>query len=107
MDNQYRNSSGKIIGKISGDVFCRNVKKSKHLLRKWNAFGIDKAVLDNLIRNGIQKIKVHETEEDIDYETSIKDFVEKGIEAEFANCGKQIFLPLENFDKKDIKQNNN
>jgi hypothetical protein len=99
MDTKYRNASGKIIGKVSGDAYCTKVVKSKHLLRKWDAWGIDKTVMDNLIRNGISKIIIHEKEEDFDYETSVKDFVEKGIEEDFGH-GKQIFLPLVNFQRK-------
>ena len=100
MNTQYKNSSGKIIGKVSGDVFCKKVVKSKHLLRKWDAWGIDKTVMDNLIRNGISKIIIHEKEEDVDYETSVKDFVEKGKEEDFGH-GKQMFLSLVNFKKEE------
>jgi hypothetical protein len=99
MDTKFKNASGKVIGKVSGDVFCKKVVKSKHLLRKWNAWGIDKAVVDSLIRNGIKQIIVHEKEENIDYETSVKDFVEKGIKEDFGH-GDQIFLSLENFTKE-------
>jgi hypothetical protein len=60
MDTRFKNASGKIIGEVSGDVFCKRVVKSKHLLRKWNAWGIDKTVMDNLIINGIRKIIIHE-----------------------------------------------
>jgi hypothetical protein len=99
---QYKNFKGKFIGKISEDTFCKNVKKSKHLLRKWNAWGIDKAIVDSLMRDGVQKIRVHEKEENIDYETSVKDFVEKGVEGDFGH-GKQIFLQLEYFDTTATK----
>jgi hypothetical protein len=48
-------------------------------------------------------IIIHEKEEDIDYEASVKDFVEKGIEGDFGQ-GKQIFLPQGNFEKIQSKE---
>lgn len=97
MNKQYKNTNGKIIGEISDKVFCKKVIKSKHLLRKWNAWGIDKSVVDSLVRDGIQKIIVHDKEEKINYEISVKNFVEKGLEADLGHS-MQIFLPLEYFD---------
>ena len=94
----FRNPGGKIIGRISENAFCRKVKKSQHLFRKWNAWGIDKAVVESLVRDEIPRILIHDKEEKIDYEVSVKDFAEKGIEGEFGH-GEQIFLPLENFEK--------
>jgi len=97
----FKNSSGKFIGKITGNVFEKKVKKSKHLLRKWISWGIDKSVLDILVRDGIQKIIIHETEEKIDYSVPVKNFAEKGIEADFG-YSRQIFLPLVFFDKDNV-----
>jgi hypothetical protein len=100
MNVRYKNSEGKIFGTTLQNTFWKNVKKSKHLFRKLNAWAIDKGIVDDLINNGIQTIVIHEDEENINYEISVKDFVEKGIEGEFPECGKQIFLPLENFERK-------
>ncbi len=97
----FKNTGGKIIGKTTGNVFEKRVKKSKHLLRKWDSWGIDKVVLDSLVRDGIQKIIIHETEEKIGYSIPVKDFAEKGIEADFG-YSKQIFLPLVYFDKENV-----
>ena len=70
-------------------------------MRKWNSFGIDKTVLDSLVRDGIQEIIIHEKEEKIDYSVSVKEFVEKGIGADFGHS-KQIFLPLVFFSTKTL-----
>lgn len=106
MNRRYKNLDGKVIGKISGDTFEKNVKKSKHLFRQLGAWGIDKTVVESLVQDKIPKIVIHEKEEKIDYETSVKDFSEKGIEGEFG-YGKQVFLPLENFEKKQSKRKKN
>ena len=96
-----RNASGKVIGEVSDGRFTKRVKKSKHLLRKWDAWGIDKTVLDTLMKKGIQDVVITEAEENIIYSASVKDFEEKGIQADFGHS-KQIFLPLTNFNKEII-----
>jgi len=97
----FRNKQGKMIGKTSDGIFSKRVKKSKHLLRKWDAWGIDKTVLDTIVREGLQDIVIHELEENIVYKVSVKDFVEKGILADFGHSN-QIFLPIVNFNKEKI-----
>ena len=97
----FRNSNGKVIGRISGNVFEKSVKKSKHLLRKWNSWGIDKTVLNSLVRDGVQEIVIHEKEENLDYSVSVKEFIQEGIEGDFGHS-KQIFLPLVYFNKDNV-----
>jgi hypothetical protein len=95
----YKNQLGRMIGKTSDGIFSKKVKKSKHLLRKWDAWGIDKALLDTLVKEGIQDIVIRETEENINYSISVKDFAEKGIQADFGHS-EQIFLPIAYFNKE-------
>src|SRR5689334_11512200 len=81
----YRSARGKMIGEVSDHRFSKKVKKSKHLLRKWDAWGIDKTVLDTLASEGVQDIVIHEAEEDMTYSISVKEFAEKGIQADFGH----------------------
>jgi hypothetical protein len=97
----FKNKQQKTIGAVKGNAFEKYVKKSKHLFRKWNAWGIDKTIVDGLIRDGIEIIKIHETEEKIDYSIPVKDFFQKGIEADFGHS-KQIFLPVIHFHQGNI-----
>ena len=97
----YTNQKRKNIGGVSGDTFSKKVKKSKHLLRKWEAWGMDKKVLDDLVCNGVQKVIIHETEENKDYIVTVKDFAEKGIEADFGHSS-QVFLPLVYFNRDNV-----
>jgi hypothetical protein len=99
----YKNIQGKMIGKISHGIFCKQVKKSKHLLRKWNAWGIDQTILDDLVKEGIQEIAIYELEENTVYSVSVKDFVEKGILADFG-YSNQVFLPIVNFKKEKLAE---
>jgi hypothetical protein len=103
MNTKFRNSEGKLFGTVLRDVFIKHVKKSKHLFRKLNAWGIDKDIVDSFVSNGVQIIFIHEEEENMDYTVSVKDFLEKGIEGDYGK-GKQIFLPLENFRKEEGKE---
>lgn len=99
MDTKFRNSEGKVIGKVSGDVFSKRVLASRHLLKALDAWGIDKSVIDSLVKEGVQNIVIYEKEGGIYYEVSVEDFVAKGIEGDFGH-GRQIFLPRTNFTKK-------
>lgn len=98
---KYKNQDGKIIGIVSGDTFSKKVKKSKHLFRKLDAWGLDKSVLDEIICNGVQIIKIHEVEENKDYIASVKDFIEKGVVDDFG-YSPQVFLPLVYFHKDNV-----
>jgi hypothetical protein len=99
----YKSIQGKMIGKIADGIFYKQVKKSKHLLRKWDAWGIDQAILDNLVKEGIQEIAIFELEEHTVYSVSVKDFIEKGILADFG-YSKQVFLPIVNFKKERLAE---
>jgi hypothetical protein len=100
MESYFTNLDGKKIGYASGESFTKRVKKSKHLLRMWNAWGIDKNIVNQLVEGGVTTIIIHECEENIDYVVSVKEFVEKGIEADFG-YSSQIFLSLIHF--KQVK----
>lgn len=97
----YKNQRGKVIGVASAGIFSKKVKRSKHLLRKWDAYGIDKSILDELVSNGVQKVLIYETEDNKEYLTTVKEFAERGIEADFGHS-PQIFLPLVYFNKDKV-----
>lgn len=99
----YKNVQGKMIGKIANGIYCKQVKKSKHLLRKWDAWGIDQTILDDLVKEGILEIAIYELEENAVYTVSVKDFIEKGILADFG-YSKQVFLPIANFKKEKLAE---
>lgn len=66
----------KLIGTLTGDVFHKEVFKSRHLFRALDAWGVDSNVLHKL-PNGT-KIEVHELEEDKWYRTTKEEFLRLG-----------------------------
>jgi hypothetical protein len=100
MNGYFTNQKGKRIGTVSGDTYSKKVKKSKHLLRILNAWGIDKEVVDHLARSGVTKVLIHESEEKIDYFVPLSEFIEKGILRDFGHS-PQVFLPITSFIQND------
>ena len=96
MEGYFTNQKGKMIGKVLGDTYTKKVKKSKHLMIILNAWGIDKSVVDNLVKSGVTKVLIHETEEKIDYFVPLSEFIEKGIERDYGHS-PQVFLSLHHF----------
>lgn len=54
------NGNRKVIGHIRGDTFYTTRKKSKHLLRKLNAWGIDAEVLNDILQRQVKYIEVRD-----------------------------------------------
>lgn len=81
-------------------LFTKTVKRSKHLFRVLNAWGIDNKVLETLPNNVI--IVIRELEGNKEYSTTAGYFKEKGQFYHFKNAkndfGVQKFLKLSEFD---------
>ena len=88
----------KNIGTLHEGNFLKRVKRSKHLHRKTNAWGIDAEKFNNVIyphvieHNG--KIKVFDEENKRLYVTNADNFKLHGIYLHFKPHKAQIFLPL-------------
>jgi len=91
----------KIIGQYDekDNVFKKSVRKSRHLLLKDDAWGIDKAALDKLKPD--TKIVIVELEEERKYSISVEDFRAKGFEADYGH-GAQVFCPRQHFFIKTL-----
>jgi hypothetical protein len=102
---------GKVIGELlESGVFVKRVRKSLHLFRKFNAWGIDGNVFTNKLKPINAKIVIYDEEEDIRYETTAKHFEAKGqwmhFKKDTADHYAQIFLPLDEFIcPKRVKSN--
>lgn len=88
------NGNRKVIGHIRGDTFYTTRKKSKHLLRKLNAWGIDAEVLNDILQGQVKYIEVRDLEEDKTYLAKVETFIEKGKYLHFKPHRAQCFLPL-------------
>ena len=74
--------------------FTSHRRKSKHLFKKLNAWGLDGKAFEKIQERG-GKIVIIETEEKKRYTTWPSMFEKFGAWFEFGSHGKQIFLPLE------------
>lgn len=66
----------KVVGSLDGDIFSKEVLKSKHLFRVLDAWGCDSSIIHKL-RDGT-KIRIHDLEEDVTYFTTKEVFMEYG-----------------------------
>lgn len=94
-------TDGKIAGKLQGKIFHKLAKKSKHLFRKLNAWGVDYEVLNTKLPSDAV-IDVFETEERLHYRTTVKHFKEVGTVLHFKEGTRdhytQVFLPLSEWE---------
>ena len=92
---------GMKIGELKDGVFYKKVRKSRHLFRKLNAWGIDGDVFTHQLKPINAKIVVYDEEEGVRYEASSKQFEEQGewlhFKKDTADHYAQIFLALDKF----------
>lgn len=75
-------------------LYCKR-EKSRHLFRKFNAWGLDYRTIQSLkIEKGLEKIKLYDEENSVAYQTNINTLDEYGKIRHFKPHRKQIFLPL-------------
>jgi len=85
--------NNRMIGSLKEGVFRKRVKKSKHLMRKLNAWGIQFDALMELNKQGCTEIRILETEENKVYSTPLEVIWKQGKVENFGD-GDQAFLPL-------------
>lgn len=83
------------------NMFTTERKYSKHYMRKYKAWGLDKGLLEKYKAKNV-KIVIVDTENKKRYETYTNVFIEKGITNEYWEHLQQVFLPLEHFRVSDI-----
>ena len=64
----------KVIGHIKGDTFFKDVKRSKHLLRQWNAWCVDADAYDEMSKGEVFKIIITDQESGIIYYSTTENF---------------------------------
>ena len=94
---------GKTVGTLDNNVFTKNVKESKHLMRAYDAWGIDYGVFINHLKPTNAQILIHDTESDTTYASSANVFEAHGLIKDFG-YGKQVFLSRKEFDTHSEQQ---
>src|SRR5689334_5974402 len=93
----YTNTAGKMIGKLENNIFKKTVRKSKHLMKANNSWGLNDDVLQQL-PNDIQ-IEIYDAEAGVTYSTTAEFFRENCTYLRFQNHGLQAFLALDKFQQ--------
>ncbi len=94
--------NNKMAGELKEGVYRKIVKGSKHLFRAYNAYGIEKIII-NKLKGDCEEIRIKDTETGNIYATTYDNFVDKGIEHDWGT--PQVFLPLKYFAITSTKQN--
>lgn len=89
----------KFIGLLEGGVLQIERSNKKHFYRKLNAYGMDKGVLEHLQTLSCTSIQLHEKETGDVYETTLEQFLRKGLPNHYQGHGAQLFLPLRRWTK--------
>lgn len=95
----YKNSKGQRIGWLQDCVFRKRVKRSKHLFKKGNAWGIDTGVVLSLLENGCKEIKIKDDDTGKIYSTTMEHWMDKSWELDLGH-GKQQFMSIKEFITK-------
>lgn len=86
------------VGQVFNGAFYKRVKKSKHLLKVTDSWGID-AELMKLLEIECNAIKILDEDEDIMYQCTVYDYVTKGDYKHFKPHRAQMFLSRKYFEK--------
>jgi hypothetical protein len=98
LNKKFTNSSGQMIGWLDEEgIFRKRVRRSRHLLKVMNAWGIDKAVVDE-IADTCKQIRIFDADSDMVYSCDMETFKTLGVMRDFV--GQQVFLPLKYFTVK-------
>lgn len=84
-------------------LFIKKVRKSKHLFRKLDAWGIDYEYFSDILLPNNFKIRIVDLDDMMIYEILASEMKKQGIILQFGDYGKQIFLPRNKFEKWSIK----
>ena len=88
-----KNYQGRVCGCIVGNVLKKSVKRSRHLLRKYNGFAWDCSILENARKRSVNLIEIYDKENRQTYRTTLSNFLEFGIRFNMG-FGDQMVLPL-------------
>ena len=92
---------GQVWGTVSDNTLRKYVRKSKHLFRKWDAWGMDAAIWDSLAVQGVHMLEILDKQEDILYTIDLEEIdTWADFEADWG-YGVQYFIPRKYFKKHE------
>jgi hypothetical protein len=100
----FTNAKGQTIGLLHEDNIYRSKRKgSKHILRIMDAWGIDKAVYDSLLKQGCTELRIKDEEDNKVYSVSMNIFDKFSVTRDFD--GEQMFLSRKFWTVKKLQDN--
>jgi hypothetical protein len=88
-------------GKI---VFISHRKWSKHLFRKYHAWGVSVDIIQDISDRSVELICIYDTENETEYTVSLQNFLSGGRTGKFFPHDTQIFLRLDKWTKTHKRQ---
>ena len=93
----------KVVGKIEGETFTKELDSSKDFLRTPRAIAFDELALSKAKEMGASKIKVKDKRTGLEYHTSIVNLSNRGFSFN-RGFGNQIGLALSEWSKNEESQ---
>jgi hypothetical protein len=95
----FKNKKGQKIGWSKEGIFRKEVSKKKHLMKIFDAWGIDWDVLSE-IKDTCTEIRIRDKDEHKVYTATPEQYMTLGIKRNFD--GEQVFLQRKHFSVKEI-----
>ena len=96
MGQTYR--KGQMIGELVDGVLTKTVRRSKHLYRKFDGWGIDAEAFEGWLDRGMHSIRIEDTEDNVVYEIAVEDFALHGREIQYGDFGRQLVCGRKYFE---------
>lgn len=90
MEKEFKNSRGRVIGRFKNGTYYKSVLKSKHLMKIFNGYGIDKHIVDELKELECEKILIREKDTGLVYDCPFEVFLDNCVARNFD--GMQCFI---------------
>jgi len=87
-------AQGRVVGQVRGDVFCKTVRSSAHMLRRPPAWALDLQSLLDAERLGARFVELFDRDSGATYRASAEQVRRYGFTFDRGH-GRQIGLPLE------------
>lgn len=96
MRKDFTNNKGKMCGYWIDGIYRKRVNSQKHRLRVMDAYGIDKAIVEELKLLKTHSVRIQEEDTGKILDVSFDFFCQMGIERDLD--GVQVFLPVRYFN---------
>ena len=92
-----------MFGEVTGRTVRKFVKKSKHLFRKWDSWGVDCDFWHEQKKGGVTRLEILDSEEKLLYTIDMDEGTWADHKADFGH-GMQYFIPRKYFKKNAVKE---